>query len=107
MKIRAAVLEEFGQPLVVQEIDLDGPKTGEVLWTEKMKSGDVLSSPMYINGHILVTTEKGRTKVLKPNPKKFDQVGENTLPGVLRATVVPMDGNLYYRAERILYCIGE
>ncbi|MCW3009929.1 MAG: Alcohol dehydrogenase GroES domain protein [Solirubrobacterales bacterium] len=31
MKIRAAVLEEFGAPLVVQEIDLEGPKEGEVL----------------------------------------------------------------------------
>jgi S-(hydroxymethyl)glutathione dehydrogenase/alcohol dehydrogenase len=31
MKIRAAVLEEFGEPLVVQEIDLAEPKEGEVL----------------------------------------------------------------------------
>ena len=31
MKIRAAVLEEFGSPLVVQEIDLAEPKAGEVL----------------------------------------------------------------------------
>jgi S-(hydroxymethyl)glutathione dehydrogenase/alcohol dehydrogenase len=31
MKIRAAVLEEFGQPLVVQEVDLQEPKAGEVL----------------------------------------------------------------------------
>jgi S-(hydroxymethyl)glutathione dehydrogenase/alcohol dehydrogenase len=31
MKIRAAVLEEFGQPLVVQEVDLAEPKTGEAL----------------------------------------------------------------------------
>src|SRR5262245_30898660 len=31
MKIRAAVLEEFGQPLVVQEIDLDEPRAGEAL----------------------------------------------------------------------------
>jgi S-(hydroxymethyl)glutathione dehydrogenase/alcohol dehydrogenase len=31
MKIRAAVLEEFGAPLVVQEVDLEGPKEGEVL----------------------------------------------------------------------------
>jgi len=31
MKIRAAVLEEFGQPLQVQELDLEGPKAGEVL----------------------------------------------------------------------------
>ena len=31
MKIRAAVLEEFGQPLAVQEVDLAEPSTGEVL----------------------------------------------------------------------------
>jgi S-(hydroxymethyl)glutathione dehydrogenase/alcohol dehydrogenase len=31
VRIRAAVLEEFGQPLVVQDVDLAEPKTGEVL----------------------------------------------------------------------------
>ncbi|MEA2390111.1 MAG: S-(hydroxymethyl)glutathione dehydrogenase / alcohol dehydrogenase [Solirubrobacteraceae bacterium] len=31
MKIRAAVLEEFGAPLVVQELDLAEPRAGEVL----------------------------------------------------------------------------
>ena len=31
MKIRAAVLEEFGKPLVVQEVDLAEPAAGEVL----------------------------------------------------------------------------
>jgi S-(hydroxymethyl)glutathione dehydrogenase/alcohol dehydrogenase len=31
MKIRAAVLEEFGAPLAVQELDLAEPKAGEVL----------------------------------------------------------------------------
>ncbi len=31
MKIRAAVLEDFGQPLVVSELDLAEPKAGEVL----------------------------------------------------------------------------
>ena len=31
MKIRAAVLEEFGRPLEVQELDLAEPKAGEVL----------------------------------------------------------------------------
>jgi S-(hydroxymethyl)glutathione dehydrogenase/alcohol dehydrogenase len=31
MKTRAAVLEQFGQPLVVQEIDLAEPRAGEVL----------------------------------------------------------------------------
>ncbi|MEK6252672.1 MAG: alcohol dehydrogenase catalytic domain-containing protein [Actinomycetota bacterium] len=31
MKVRAAVLERFGEPLVVQELDLTEPKDGEVL----------------------------------------------------------------------------
>jgi len=31
MQIRAAVLEEFAKPLVVQEVELDGPGPGEVL----------------------------------------------------------------------------
>jgi S-(hydroxymethyl)glutathione dehydrogenase/alcohol dehydrogenase len=31
MKIRAAVLEEFGQPLVIDELDLAEPRAGEVL----------------------------------------------------------------------------
>src|SRR3954464_8249866 len=31
MKIRAAVLEEFGKPMVVQELDLAEPRAGEVL----------------------------------------------------------------------------
>ena len=31
MKVRAAVLEEFGQPLVVQEVELAEPKAGEAL----------------------------------------------------------------------------
>jgi S-(hydroxymethyl)glutathione dehydrogenase / alcohol dehydrogenase len=31
MRVRAAVLEEFGQPLAVQEVDLAEPKTGEAL----------------------------------------------------------------------------
>src|SRR5437762_4857024 len=31
MRVRAAVLEEFGQPLVVEELDLAAPKAGEAL----------------------------------------------------------------------------
>jgi S-(hydroxymethyl)glutathione dehydrogenase/alcohol dehydrogenase len=31
MRMRAAVLEEFGKPLVVQDVDLAGPRNGEVL----------------------------------------------------------------------------
>src|SRR3954469_25069988 len=45
MRIRAAVLEEFGQPLVVQEVDLAGPQPGEVL--VKLVACGVCHTDMY------------------------------------------------------------
>ena len=45
MKMRAAVLEEFGQPLVVQEVDLAEPKSGEVL--VRLEACGVCHTDMY------------------------------------------------------------
>jgi S-(hydroxymethyl)glutathione dehydrogenase / alcohol dehydrogenase len=45
MKMRAAVLEEFGAPLVVQEIDLAEPKSGEVL--VRLEACGVCHTDMY------------------------------------------------------------
>src|SRR3954470_1124169 len=45
MKIRAAVLEEFAQPLVIQEVDLDGPRTGEAL--VRLEACGVCHTDMY------------------------------------------------------------
>ncbi|MEM7248041.1 MAG: alcohol dehydrogenase catalytic domain-containing protein [Acidobacteriota bacterium] len=45
MKMRAAVLHEFGQPLSVQEVDLAPPKAGEVL--VKVLSCGVCHTDMY------------------------------------------------------------
>ncbi|HEX4564205.1 MAG TPA: alcohol dehydrogenase catalytic domain-containing protein [Solirubrobacteraceae bacterium] len=45
MKIRAAVLEEFGGDLVVQEVDLDGPREGEAL--VRLRACGVCHTDMY------------------------------------------------------------
>src|SRR5438477_7897048 len=45
MKIRAAVLEEFGMPLVVQELELAEPRTGEVL--VRLEACGVCHTDMY------------------------------------------------------------
>ena len=45
VKIRAAVLEEFGRPLVVQEVDLAEPKPGEVL--VRLEACGVCHTDMY------------------------------------------------------------
>lgn len=45
MKMRAAVLEEFGKPLVVQQVDLAGPRKGEVL--VKLRACGVCHTDLY------------------------------------------------------------
>ena len=45
MRIRAAVLEEFGAPLVVQEVDLAEPRSGEVL--VRLEACGVCHTDMY------------------------------------------------------------
>lgn len=45
MRIRAAVLERFGEPLAVQEVDLAGPRSGEVL--VRLRACGVCHTDMY------------------------------------------------------------
>src|SRR4051794_27507963 len=45
MQIRAAVLEEFGQPLVVQDVELQDPQAGEVL--VRLQACGVCHTDMY------------------------------------------------------------
>jgi S-(hydroxymethyl)glutathione dehydrogenase / alcohol dehydrogenase len=45
MRMRAAVLEEFGKPLVIQEVDLAEPKSGEVL--VRLEACGVCHTDMY------------------------------------------------------------
>ena len=45
MRMKAAVLEEFGQPLVIQEVELAEPKSGEVL--VRLEACGVCHTDMY------------------------------------------------------------
>src|SRR6201991_1307216 len=45
VKIRAAVLQEFGQPLAVQEVELAEPRAGEVL--VRLEACGVCHTDMY------------------------------------------------------------
>ena len=45
MRMKAAVLEEFGQPLVIQEVDLAEPRSGEVL--VRLEACGVCHTDMY------------------------------------------------------------
>ena len=71
MRIRAAVLEEFGQPLVVQEVDLQDPQPGEVL----IRKGDQ-GSEMYVicRGEVDVIDGSGQVRATLHEGDCFGEV---------------------------------
>ena len=84
-------------------------KTGEELDRIRL-NGNFSSSPIAANGLIYATNESGETFVIKPG-KKLEVVARNELytedTEVFRASLTPHNGQLLYRSDHILYCIGK
>jgi hypothetical protein len=49
----------------------------------------------------------GVTKVIRPDPERYVEVSENSIPGKTYAVPAVVDGLIYYRSEDVLYCLGE
>jgi outer membrane protein assembly factor BamB len=106
-------------PIVVGDfitvIDMDGTATcysvsdGHIYWKERLE-GKYSGSPIAAGGLIYFLNEDGKTTVIKPGPK-IDIVAENQLPAskdeIFRATLTPLDGQLFARSTTVLYCIGK
>lgn len=90
------------------------PATGKILWLTKI--GPRCFSPpiaigdrLYFNAIIPknpFNPSQGRTSVIAAEPK-FHLLGRNSLDGGIYATPAPVDGRLFIRTERMLYCIEE
>lgn len=111
-------VRDIASPIVVGDslfaIDMRGSATsydarsGNVLWSERVP-GSYTASPIASAGLIYLNNEAGETLVIRPGPK-YDLVARNSLgdrPGELfRASPAPIDGRLYLRSNRALYCVG-
>jgi hypothetical protein len=111
-------VRDISSPIVVGDylfaIDMKGAATtyeaatGKVLWTEKIP-GAFSASPIESGGLIYLNTESGETLVIRPGPK-LDLVARNSLGDrtgeLFRASIAPINGRLYLRSNRALYCIG-
>jgi len=64
------------------------------------------ASPIAAGGHVYVTGRSGTTVVLKDG-KKFEVVATNTVGEGVDATPAPVDGELFIRGERHLFCIAR
>ena len=84
-------------------------KTGDPIWEERLE-GDFAGSPLVANGLIyLQTVSGGETLVIKPGTEK-NIVSRNSLgtdkQELFRATLAPIQGQLFARSYSVLYCIG-
>jgi len=111
-------IRDISSPIVVGEhlfaIDMKGSaalyeaRTGKTVWTEKIP-GAYTASPVASGGLIYLNNEAGETLVIRPGPK-LDIVSRNSLgergAELFRASLAPINGRIYLRSNRALYCIG-
>ena len=64
------------------------------------------ASPIAAGGHIYITGRSGTTVVLKDG-NKLEIVATNSLGEGVDATPAPVDGELFIRGERNLFCISR
>jgi len=79
--------------------------TGKRYWQEKLK-GNVSASPVFADGRIYITTEKGKILVIKAGTV-FEKLAENDMQARTFASPAVSGCTLFIRTETQLYCIEE
>ena len=79
---------------------------GEVLWKERVGAG-FSASPVLIDDLVFAPDEKGVTHVFRATAKQREKIAENDLNDGGMASPVIVDGRVYLRTTRFLYCIGH
>lgn len=67
---------------------------------------NIYSSPVGADGRVYITSRNGATLVLKNGPQ-FEVLAANLLDDDFEASAALVDGELYLRGRKTLYCIAE
>jgi len=83
-------------------------KTGETIWEDKIEKNRTAfsSSPIVADGKVYLTREDGVTFVIRDGDE-FELLAKNELDELTVATPVLVDGKIYMRTAKALYCIGK
>lgn len=95
------ILHESGVPACFEL------KTGKEVWQVKERpAGGAWGSMVHAAGRLYVTISNGDTLVFAASPK-YELLARNRLDGdMVRASIVPSDGELFIRGYKHLWCIG-
>jgi outer membrane protein assembly factor BamB len=80
--------------------------SGKKLWEKELGTG-FYSSPLLVSGRIIVFNMEGNAFIIKPDREKYIQEAAWTLGEKVVATPAVVDGRLYIRTDKFLYCIGD
>jgi outer membrane protein assembly factor BamB len=83
--------------------------SGRIVYGERIpQGGQVYASALLADGRIYHIDRSGRTYVIAAKPK-FELLATNELRdrSMFNATPVAVDGKLYIRSDKALYCIGK
>ncbi len=80
--------------------------TGKKLWEKELGSG-FYSSPLLVSGRIIVFNMEGNAFIIKPDREKYTQEAVCALGEKVVATPALVNGKLYIRTDKFLYCIGD
>ena len=82
-------------------------ESGEEIWgQQRVAPGTYSSSPVLVDGKILVTSEDGVTTVVRSGPE-FEILAENSLDDYSLSSPAISQGQIFMRTAGHLYCIGE
>ena len=89
-------------------ISCANPQSGELHYGRQRIPGlrEVYASPVAANGHVFITDRQGVTVVIK-DADNFEVVATNELGEPMDASPVIIGDQLYLRAAKHLYCLGE
>jgi len=79
--------------------------SGEILWEHEFDNG-FYSSPMLVEDKIYLVDMKGVMHIFKA-ANEYISVGEASLDDDCMTTPAFMDGRIYLRTNKHLFCIGE
>lgn len=82
------------------------PKTGEVVWQERMPGGNAWGSIVYAAGRAYVTCQNGDTVVFAPHPDGYRELAVNSLGEPSNSTPAVADGQIFVRTSKALYRIA-
>ena len=84
-------------------------QTGEQIWLDRL-SGKYSASPISAGGLVYIQNEAGETSVIKLEDE-LHVVATNHLGAtegeLFRSTMAASEGQLFFRSDRAVYCVGK